>query len=71
MHPNTIQMYDAVPNLAPIMAPNIGPSPAMLRNWIMKIFQVGIGTKSIPSVLVYAGVLREESGEKRRSMYFP
>ena len=44
MQPRMIQRYAAGPNLAPMMAPKIGPVPAMLRNWIMKIFQFGIGT---------------------------
>ena len=41
--PNTIQMKEATPNLAPMIAPKIGPRPAIFKNWIMKIFQVGKG----------------------------
>ena len=41
--PNTIHKKEAVPNLAPMIAPKIGPKPAIFKNWIMKIFQVGNG----------------------------
>ena len=71
MHPKTIQRYAAGPNLAPIMAPKIGPVPAMLRNWIMKTFGVGIAMKSTPSGWATAGVFLEESGPNTRSTNAP
>ncbi len=50
MVPATIQMKAAGPYITPIMAPKIGPRPAMLRNWMRKTFHVGMGMKSTPSV---------------------
>lgn len=40
--PNTIQSRAAGPNIIPMMAPKIGPIPAMFRNWMRKTFHVGI-----------------------------
>ncbi len=40
MVPNTIQRKAAGPNITPMMAPNMGPRPAIFRNWIRNIFQV-------------------------------
>ena len=71
MHPRTIQRYEAGPNFAPMMAPKIGPVPAMFRNWIMNTFQVGIGMKSTPSALLTAGVGRSGSGPKTLSTNAP
>jgi len=42
--------------IAPAIAPKIGPRPAIFKNWIKKIFQVGKGTKSTPSLSRKAGV---------------
>ena len=42
MQPKTIQRKHAVPNFAPRMAPKMGPVPAMLRNWIMKMRHRGM-----------------------------
>ena len=50
-----------------MMAPKMGPVPAMFRNWIMKTFHVGMGMKSMPSALVMAGVGRAGSEPKTRS----
>ena len=43
MVPATIHINAAGPNITPIMAPKIGPRPAMLRNCMRKTFQVGRG----------------------------
>ena len=65
--PATIQMNAAGPNLTPMMAPKIGPRPAMLRNCIRKTFHVGSGRKSTPSYLVSAGIFRLGSTPKTRA----
>ena len=43
----------------------------MLRNWIMKIFGVGIAMKSTPSGWATAGVFLDESGPNTRSTSAP
>ena len=54
-----------------MMAPKMGPVPAMFRNWIIKTFQVGITMKSTPSAFSKAGVLRAGSGPKTFSTKAP
>ena len=71
MQPSTIHRYAAGPNFAPMIAPKIGPVPAMLRNCIIKTFHVGNLMKSTPSLWAAAGVAREKSGEKWRSTIRP
>ena len=44
MQPKTIHRYAAGPNFAPMIAPKMGPVPAMFRNWIMNTFHEGIWT---------------------------
>ena len=39
-----------------MMAPKMGPVPAMLRNCIMNTFHVGSGMKSTPSAHTWQGV---------------
>ncbi len=68
MQPKTIQRKEAVPNWAPMMAPMMGPTPAMLRNWMRKMRQGFMGTKSTPSGCSTAGVVREGSTPMTRSM---
>ena len=54
-----------------MMAPKIGPVPAILRNCIIKTFQVGMTMKSTPSAFSTAGVGRFGSGPNTLAMNFP
>ena len=44
MVPKTIHRNAAGPYMTPMIAPKMGPRPAMLRNCMRKIFQVGSST---------------------------
>ena len=54
-----------------MMAPKMGPVPAMFRNWIMYTFHAGIAMKSTLSALATAGVTRFGLGPKTRSTKEP
>ena len=41
MVPATIHMKAAGPNITPMMAPKIGPRPAIFRNWMRNTFHTG------------------------------
>ena len=71
MLPNAIQRNAAGPNITPMMAPKIGPKPAILRNWMRKTLQAGISIKSMPSAMVLAGVGRAASVPKIFSTIMP
>ena len=43
MQPKTIQRNAEGPNFAPMIAPKMGPVPAMFRNCIMYTFHAGMG----------------------------
>jgi len=71
MHPTTIHIYTTGPYIAPGIAPKMGPSPAMLRNWIMKTHHPFMGTWSMLSFFVNAGVSLDGSIPKKRSATLP
>ena len=54
-----------------MIAPKIGPKPAIFKNCTKKMRQGDIGTKSTPSVFVNAGVLRSGSMPKIFSTNVP
>lgn len=69
--PKVIQSMATGPYRAPRMAPYTGPSPAMFRSWIKKIFHAGNTMKSTPSGEATAGVSLLSLGRKTRSINFP
>ena len=71
MVPSTIHRKAAGPNIMPMMAPKMGPRPAMLRNCMRNTRQVGSGMKSTPSRFVSAGIGRFGSTPTMRSTTAP
>ncbi len=71
MQPITIQTRAAGPYNAPRIGPKIGPTPAIFNSCIKATFHVGIGTKSTPSSMATAGVVRFWSDPKIRSTIVP